>query len=441
MRWLLAVALAWFAGVAHADYTPQYYCNLPQCATTGSGASKGVVGATYQDAAAQMIANAKAAWDAAHPTNPLTLGATTYTDRGTNLWDANNASTWMNGTSVIQEPIGVSGAALCGMIGSLTAAIHDGPLAWHCTGTAPANPCSATLAQPMGAQGQEFSVPVSSATGAPSKVCLGGCGYIPRSTGPGAGIVGKLGTQYTYVGMDSSQWIGLGAICTASAVGATGNPTNPPQPYPLPLEPGKCPGTVNGVAVVVPCDTTTSTSVNAGAGAASSASSTASSPAGTTGNTSNKNTETTCTPTTCTTTVTTTVNNPNGTTTTTKDTATEDKGDFCGEHPGSPQCADEEDEQKDPCDDAPDRAGCKNLGTLQPESLLTTTVPLAINRNEGFGPTNGTCPGDQTVTFMGQTITWSWSAFCQFAQGIRPVVIGLAWLAAAISFLGLSRKG
>jgi hypothetical protein len=30
---------------------------------------------------------------------------------------------------------------------------------------------------------------------------------------------------------------------------------------------------------------------------------------------------------------------------------------------------------------------------------------------------------------------------CQFADGIRPVLIGLAWLGAVLAFLGLGRKG
>jgi hypothetical protein len=299
--------------------------------------------------------------------------------------------------------------------------------------------CAPSLGVPMGSQGQEFMVGVASKTGAPTQVCTGGCNYIPRATGGGAGVVGQLGSQYTYIGMDSSQWIGTGVSCTGAPVGGAGTPTNPPQPYPTPLEPGKCPGTVNGVAVVVPCDSTTTTTVNSPGGAASSASSTASSPAGTAAGTSNKNTETTCTATTCTTTTTTTTNNANGTTTTTKDTENEDKGDFCSEHPGNPQCADEE--EKDPCDDAPDRAACKNLGTLEATPLQNVNVPLAIAPSSGFGPSSASCPAPQTATLLGRTYSFSWQPFCDLAVGIRPVVIALAWLSAAIGFLGLSRKG
>jgi hypothetical protein len=35
----------------------------------------------------------------------------------------------------------------------------------------------------------------------------------------------------------------------------------------------------------------------------------------------------------------------------------------------------------------------------------------------------------------------SWEPFCQFADGIRPIVIAFAWITAILGFMGLSRKG
>ena len=291
--------------------------------------------------------------------------------------------------------------------------------------------CEPKLAQPLGAAGQEFTYPVS-AKAVPSRICSGGCGYIPSgAAGSGAAMFTQLGTAYNYVAMSAADWIGDGSSCTAAPVGSPGTPpSTPPQADPTPPPPGKCKGTVNGVEVVVDCDGTTTTSGTSGPGSSSGSAS------GASGTSSTGSTSTTsCSGSTCTTTTTTTTTGGSGTTTST-DTKNEDKGDFCAEHPGNPQCQDED----DPCEGS-GSVGCMKPGTLEATPLQTTIVPLSITPSEGYGPSNATCPAPQTATLLGHTYSFSWQPFCDLATGIRPVVLALAWLSAAIGFLGLSRKG
>lgn len=89
----------------------------------------------------------------------------------------------------------------------------------------------------------------------------------------------------------------------------------------------------------------------------------------------------------------------------------------------------------------PDIAACQKMGELDKVPVANKTVPLAINREEGFGPSEGTCPAPRQFTIMGKTMAFRWDLLCDFAQGVRPVIIGMAYLAAVLAFLGLSRKG
>ncbi len=93
------------------------------------------------------------------------------------------------------------------------------------------------------------------------------------------------------------------------------------------------------------------------------------------------------------------------------------------------------------CDMYPDIAACQKMGDLDEVPVANKTVPLAINREEGFGPSEGTCPAPRQFTIMGKTMAFRWDLLCDFAQGVRPVIIGMAYLAAVLAFLGLSRKG
>lgn len=316
----------------------------------------------------------------------------------------------------------------------------DGGFQPDAAGTAcvpPPDACVPTLAKPLGAAGQEFQYPVAAKV-VPTRVCSGGCGYIPTgAAGSGAALWTKLGTTYTYVARSAADWIGDGVSCTPAPVGSPGTPPEtPPQPDPTPPPPGQCKGTVNGVEVVVPCDGTSSSSGTSGAGSGSSGSTTGAGNGGPAGS-STTGSETTCTGSSCTTTTTTTTQNGDGTSTTTTETKNEEKGDYCAEHPGSPQCT-----PSDECDDHPERLGCMEAGTLEAVPIDRSTVSVAgITPQTGWGPSNASCPAPQTVTIQGKTYSFEWTYLCDLAVGVRPLFLAFAWLFAAFVFVGIGRKG
>lgn len=99
-------------------------------------------------------------------------------------------------------------------------------------------------------------------------------------------------------------------------------------------------------------------------------------------------------------------------------------------------------EQIDLCKEHPDIAACKPLGPPKAAPAVPNTpkaVPL--EKQSGFGPANAACPAPRQATLSsGFVIALPFDALCQFADGIRPVLIGLAWLTAALTWLGLARK-
>lgn len=98
-------------------------------------------------------------------------------------------------------------------------------------------------------------------------------------------------------------------------------------------------------------------------------------------------------------------------------------------------------DQQSLCEKHPDIVACQKLGELQPETLQTKTVTLTIERSDGFGPSAGTCPAPKTATIMGKQVAFQWDLLCDFANGIRPLLIGFAYLSAALAFMGLTRRG
>lgn len=93
------------------------------------------------------------------------------------------------------------------------------------------------------------------------------------------------------------------------------------------------------------------------------------------------------------------------------------------------------------CDMYPDIVACAKLGQVSEVPVKSRTVPLAIQREEGFGPAEGSCPAPSDFVIMGRSMSFRWDLFCQFAEGVRPVVVGMAYLLAVLAFFGLSRKG
>ncbi|ORU87550.1 hypothetical protein ACC43_01765, partial [Francisella tularensis subsp. holarctica] len=98
--------------------------------------------------------------------------------------------------------------------------------------------------------------------------------------------------------------------------------------------------------------------------------------------------------------------------------------------------------EKDPglCDMYPDILACKKLGDIEAKELPKKTIPLRIDK-QNVGPENGSCPAPRQFEIMGQSMAFQWDLLCDFATGIRPILIGFAWLSAALAFVGLTRRG
>ncbi|WP_234640660.1 virulence factor TspB C-terminal domain-related protein [Delftia tsuruhatensis] len=98
--------------------------------------------------------------------------------------------------------------------------------------------------------------------------------------------------------------------------------------------------------------------------------------------------------------------------------------------------------EKDPglCEMYPDIVACQKLGGIDAKELPKKTVPMQITK-QNVGPENGSCPAPRQFDVMGVSMAFRWDLLCDFATGIRPILVGFAWLSAALAFVGLSRRG
>ena len=124
-------------------------------------------------------------------------------------------------------------------------------------------------------------------------------------------------------------------------------------------------------------------------------------------------------------------------------TATGTKAGYCSQNPSAAVCADSQ--PPGLCAEYPDIPACKkqyDLGTVALIPVVNTPINMAISADTGWGPSaGGACPAPRTITVLGgKTLSFSFQYICNFANMIRPIVIGLAWLTAALTFLGFGRK-
>lgn len=115
---------------------------------------------------------------------------------------------------------------------------------------------------------------------------------------------------------------------------------------------------------------------------------------------------------------------------------------------GDPNNPPEPDPLKDPtpkeadlCEKYPDILACMKpkLGELEAQKIKNTEVPLSIEKEGGF-PSGGQCPAAKVVPLMGKTFSFTVEPLCDFAKAIKPLLIGFAYLTAALTFLGVARR-
>lgn len=89
------------------------------------------------------------------------------------------------------------------------------------------------------------------------------------------------------------------------------------------------------------------------------------------------------------------------------------------------------------CEEFPDASACQELGEHEPDGELGEE-----QRSLSWSPelsAAGSCPAPITLSIMGSTQSLEWSSVCDLASGVRPVVIALAWLSAAVFVFGVGR--
>lgn len=99
-------------------------------------------------------------------------------------------------------------------------------------------------------------------------------------------------------------------------------------------------------------------------------------------------------------------------------------------------------EQQDLCEKNPDILACQkpSLGSVDPDVIVDSPRSLSIDKDSGWGPENGTCPPPKTVQVLGVTLGMPFTMLCDFAAGIRPLLIAFAWLSAIGGFIGIGRR-
>lgn len=98
-------------------------------------------------------------------------------------------------------------------------------------------------------------------------------------------------------------------------------------------------------------------------------------------------------------------------------------------------------EQQSLCENHPDIVACAKLGEPgQATPVPNETKTLTIAPENGFGPSGGSCPPPRTVEVAGLTLSMPFDLLCDFATGLKPVIVGLAWLSAAFTFMGIGRR-
>lgn len=93
-------------------------------------------------------------------------------------------------------------------------------------------------------------------------------------------------------------------------------------------------------------------------------------------------------------------------------------------------------EPKPFCELYPTASACQELGETDDEDLGEESVDVMWAAEGGAG---GACPAPIQISVLGTQHAIQWTPICQVASGIRPIVIGLAWLSAALWLFLMAR--
>lgn len=108
--------------------------------------------------------------------------------------------------------------------------------------------------------------------------------------------------------------------------------------------------------------------------------------------------------------------------------------------PAQPAEVPEPEPEKDLCEKNPTIAACAKLDVPDATPIQNKDISVSITPDSGWGPSTGSCPAPRPLALHGLTTEFSWQPMCDFASGIRGVILAVAWLIAAGSVIGLARK-
>lgn len=101
-----------------------------------------------------------------------------------------------------------------------------------------------------------------------------------------------------------------------------------------------------------------------------------------------------------------------------------------GEEPAKPE---------DPpslCEQHPEILACADLDTPESGELETKEMGGPITPDSGWGASNAACPAAKHIVVQGRDVPIPFDLFCTYMSGIRPIILAMAWLAAAFIFVG-----
>ncbi len=97
-------------------------------------------------------------------------------------------------------------------------------------------------------------------------------------------------------------------------------------------------------------------------------------------------------------------------------------------------------EQTKFCDDNPGSIACAEMGKLEKEELEVKELPVNTSYTP-WGSSNSTCPSPRTIPIFDKTISISYQPICDFVLMLRPLIIGMALVSAALIIGGFRRSG
>lgn len=89
------------------------------------------------------------------------------------------------------------------------------------------------------------------------------------------------------------------------------------------------------------------------------------------------------------------------------------------------------------CEQFPDILACQKpvLDTPDVPDLETKDIPISIIPALGWGAGNASCPAPRHL--VGANVDMPFTMVCDFMNGLRPILIAIAWLSAAFILLGM----